>query len=170
LADGARGGTAEWWATKTRQVRDHLRARVSAAERAGLAGWLTPAELALFDAMHVADRRHGLDVAAHLRTQGVADRDVLVAGVLHDCAKGDTGVMPRIAYSLGQRYGTWIWRLAGVVPGWGGAVERLRVHAEASAELAAAAGCAPATVELIRHQDVPVDAIGEQLHLADEAS
>jgi hypothetical protein len=161
---------AAWWATKTRQVRDHLRARVGPAERTALAGWLTPSELALFDAMHVADRRHGLDVMVHLRLQGVVERDVLVAGVLHDCAKGDTGVMPRIAYSLGQRYGTWVWRAAGVMPGWRTALERLRVHAEASAALAAAAGSSPTTVDLIRHQDAPVDAIGEQLHLADEAS
>ena len=31
----------------------------------------TPAQLALFDAMHVADRRHGLDVVASLRAEGV---------------------------------------------------------------------------------------------------
>ena len=166
-----RDGTAAWWATKTRQVRDHLRARVAPTERAQLAAWLTPAELALFDAMHVADRRHGLDVAAHLRTQGVTGRDVLVAGVLHDCSKGDTGVLPRIAYSLGQRYGAWIWRVAGQVPGWAAALERLRVHPEASAALAAAAGCSRETIELIRHQDAPVDPVaGVQLKLADEAS
>jgi hypothetical protein len=169
--DHGRSDGATWWATKVRQVRDHLRARVGPAERAALAGWLTPAELALFDAMHVADRRHGLDVMVHLRLQGVTERDVLVAGVIHDCAKGDTGVMPRIAYSLGQRYGTSIWRIAGIVPGWSVALERLGVHAEASAELAARAGCSPATVELIRHQDAPVDPVaGEQLRLADEAS
>jgi hypothetical protein len=166
-----RSGTADWWATKTRQVRDHLRARVSAAERSQVAAWLSPAELALFDAMHVADRRHGLDVVAHLRADGATDPDLLVAGLLHDCAKGDTGVLPRIVYSLGQRYGTPVWRVAGIVPGWSEALGRLRVHAEASAGLASAAGCSPATVELIRHQDAPVDPIaGEQLRLADEAS
>jgi hypothetical protein len=136
-----------------------------------LAGWLSAPELALFDAMHVADRRHGLDVMVHLRLQGVVDRDVLIAGLLHDCSKGDTGVMPRIAYSLGQRYGTQIWRAAGIVPSWSDGLGRLIGHAEASAALAGAAGCSPATVELIRHQDAPVDPIaGEQLRLADEAS
>ncbi len=162
---------ASWWADKTRQVVGHLRARVAETERNDVAGWLTPPELALFDAMHVADRRHGLDVVAHLRADGLIDPELLVAGLLHDCAKGDTGVMPRIAYSLGQRYGTWIWRAAGVVPGWRAPLERLRVHAEASAALAAGAGCSPRTVELIRHQDAPVDPIaGEQLRLADDAS
>jgi hypothetical protein len=162
---------ASWWADRTRQVAGHLRATVAAAERAQLAAWLSPAELALFDAMHVADRRHGLDVVAHLRSGGLDDREVLVAGLLHDCAKGDTGVLPRIVYSLGQRYGTWIWSLAAAVPASGAALGRLRVHAAASADLAAAAGCSPRTVALIRHQDAPIDPIaGEQLRLADEAS
>jgi hypothetical protein len=162
---------ASWWADKTRQVGRHLGARVTAHERTALGGWLRPAEIALFDAMHVADRRHGLDVVAHLRASGIGERDVLVAGLLHDCAKGDTGMLPRVAYALGQRYGTRVWRVAAIVPGWRAALERLRSHAEASARLAAEAGCAPRTVELIRHQDAPVDPVaGALLKLADEAS
>ena len=162
---------ASWWADKSRQVGRHLRARVTPAERAGLETWLTPAELELFDAMHVADRRHGLDVVARLRAEGVGDEEVLVAGLLHDCAKGDTGVLARIAFSLGQRYGAWVWGIAGIVPAARRSLERLRVHAEASAGLAAAAGCSPRTVELIRHQDAPVDPVmGRLLKLADEAS
>ena len=160
-----------WWADKSRQVGAHLRARVSSSERAELATWLRPPELALFDGMHVADRRHGLDVVVWLRRDGIEDRDVLVAGLLHDCAKGETGVAPRIAFSLGERYGAWIWRLAAAVPGWRAALDRLATHAEASAALAAAAGCSPRTVELIRHQSQPVDPVaGERLRLADEAS
>jgi hypothetical protein len=160
-----------WWADKVRQAGAHVRARVSDAERRQLAAWLTTEQIALFDGMHVADRRHGLDVVARLRSDGATDPDLLVAGLLHDCAKGDTGVLPRIAWSLGQRYGAWIWRAAGIVPGWSAALDRLRVHAEASARMAVAAGCSRATVELIRHQDAPIDPIaGEQLRLADEAS
>jgi hypothetical protein len=144
---------------------------VTSTERGALVAWLRPSELALFDAMHVADRRHGLDVVAHLRREGATDPDLLTAGLLHDCSKGDTGVLPRIAFSLGQRYGAWMWRAAGMVPGWSAALGRLRVHAEASAALTAAAGCSATTVELIRHQDAPIDPIaGEQLRLADEAS
>ena len=160
-----------WWAEKVRQVRAHVRARVSDAERRQLPTWLTAEQVEVFDAMHVADRRHGLDVVARLRADGASDPDLLIAGLLHDCAKGDTGVLPRIAWSLGQRYGSWIWRAAGMVPGWSASLGRLRVHAEASAALAAAAGCSATTVELIRHQDVPIDPIaGEQLRLADEGS
>ncbi|HET9346103.1 MAG TPA: hypothetical protein VFO05_10385 [Candidatus Limnocylindrales bacterium] len=160
-----------WWASKTRQFRSHVRARVSPRELDELAGWLAPAQLKLFDAMHVADRRHGLDVVATLRADGVTDPDALVAGLLHDAGKGDTGVWPRVAFSLGQRYGRWVWRLAGAVPGWGAAIERLRAHAATSAELARAAGCSPRTVALIRDQDAPRDdEFGELLRLADEAN
>ena len=53
--------------------------------------------------MHVADRRHGLDVVASLRAEGVTEPDLLVAGLLHDAGKGDTGVWPRVAYALGSR-------------------------------------------------------------------
>jgi hypothetical protein len=161
----------DWWADKIRQATAHLGARVDPAERAELAGWLRPPELDLFDEMHVADRRHGLDVVAHLRSGGVTEREVLVAGLLHDCAKGDTGIGPRVAYSLGDRHGHAIWRVAALVPGWSAALERLRVHASASADLARGAGCTERTVDLIRHQDRPVDPdAGELLRLADEAS
>jgi len=160
-----------WWAGRVRQFRAHVRARVVSGERDELATWLGPPQLALFDTMHVADRRHGLDVVATLRSAGVTDTDLLVAGLLHDAGKDKTRVWPRVIYSLGQAYGTWIWRLASVVPGVRGDLDRLRIHAEASAGLAAAAGCTARTVELIRHQDEPRDAeFGELLRLADEAN
>jgi hypothetical protein len=121
--------------------------------------------------MHVADRRHGLDVVASLRADGATASDVLLAGLLHDAGKGDTGVGPRVAYTLGERYGTWIWDIAAFLPGWRAALARLRTHAETSAVLAAAAGCTSRTVELIRHQDAPTDPeFGELLRLADEAN
>jgi hypothetical protein len=163
--------SASWWASKVRQFRSHIRARVGPEERAGLVDWLTPAQLALFDGMHIADRRHGLDVVATLRSEGVAEDDVLLAGLLHDAGKGLTGVWPRIAHSLGQGYGAWVWRVAALLPGMAAAISRLRVHAETSAVLAEAAGCPPRTVELIRHQDAPIDPdAGRLLQLADEAN
>jgi hypothetical protein len=160
-----------FWGSKVRQFRAHRGATVAASERAAVEAWLTRAQLALFDRMHVADRRHGLDVVATLRAQGVTDRDVLLAGLLHDAGKGQTGLWPRVAYSLGQEYGRRIWRLTSVIPGWSAALARLRDHAEISARLAAEAGCTPLTVELIRHQDAPRDpSFGELLRLADEAN
>jgi len=162
---------ASWWGPKVRQFRAHLRAKVAPVERAALVAWTTPAQRALFDSMHVADRRHGLDVVSSLRGDGVDDRDVLLAGLLHDAGKGNTGVLPRVAYSLGQRYGPLIWRAASIVPGWADAIARLKTHARASATLAAAAGCSERTVDLIRQQDAPTDPeYGELLRLADEAN
>ena len=161
-----------WWAGKARQFRMHVRARVAPGERAGLVDWLTDRQLDLFDGMHLADRRHGLDVVATLRTEGVTDPEVLVAGLLHDAGKGSTGVWPRVAYALGQAYGPWVWRVsAAVLPGFREALARLHAHAETSAILAAEAGCSPRTVELIRNQDAPIDPdAGRLLKLADEAN
>lgn len=160
-----------WWATKVRQFRAHLRASVPSAERTELQGWLSPDQLRLFDAMHVADRRHGLDVAASLRAEGIEDREVLLAGLLHDAGKGKVGVLPRVAYALGQAYGRWIWQLASIVPGMRSAIDRLAAHAETSAALAEAAGCPARTVDLIRWQEAPRDSeFGELLRLADEAN
>ena len=120
--------------------------------------------------MHVADRRHGLDVVAYLRRAGVADRNVLAAGLLHDCGKGDTGWAPRVAWSLGEAFGPRVHAAAARLPGWGAAMVRLRDHAELSAAAVAAAGLPPRAVALVREQDAPSDAaFGRVFHAADEA-
>ena len=166
-----RPGSGAWWLTKVRQTKRHLLARVPARERDAVAAWLTPAQLAVFDAMHVADRRHGLDVVAALRGAGERDPEVLVAGLVHDAGKGDAGMVPRILCSLDQAGIVWPARLARRIPGIAGTLDRLTAHAETSARLAEAAGCSPRTVELIRWQDAPRDPdAGERLRLADEAS
>jgi HD domain len=135
-----------------------------------LTAWTRPAELALFDAMHVADRRHGLDVVAYLRRAGVADRDVLAAGLLHDCGKGGTGWPPRVAWSLGEALGPWVWVGARRIPGWGDAMTRLRDHAELSADAVAAAGLSARAVALVREQAAPSDPeFGRVFRAADEA-
>jgi len=160
-----------WWAGKLRRTWHYLRARVEPDERAELETWLDPARLALFDAMHVADRRHCLDVVRALRARGVTDHDLLVAGLLHDCGKGPrVRLVHRVAWSLGQRYGEWIWRWSSRLPTFRTGLERLRRHAARSAELAAQAGCTARTVELIRLQENPVDEAGELLLAADEAN
>jgi hypothetical protein len=160
-----------WWGNRVRQFRAHLRASVGPSERLDLAAWATPAQRALFESMHVADQRHGLDVVASLRAEGVSEPHVLLAGLLHDAGKGRTGVWPRVAWTLGERFGPWVWRVAAVIPGFGPALARLRDHAEVSGSLAAAAGCDEATVDLIRHQAAPRDPrYGELLRLADEAN
>jgi hypothetical protein len=161
-----------WWATRIGQACRHLTAQVRPGEREALAAWLTGTQLSLFDSMHRADQRHGLDVVAALRASGHDDPELLLAALLHDCSKGPGVRLPhRVAWSLGERYGDGVLRLAGRLPGFAAAFEAIGHHAEGSARLAAAAGCPPRTVELIRHQDAPVDPVaGVALHRADEAS
>jgi hypothetical protein len=160
-----------WWATKIRQSIVHVFGRVRPAERDALASWLTPAQLALFDRMHRADRRHGLDVVATLRAEGVTDADVLVAGLLHDCGKGDAGLAARVVHALADAFGGWLRRPFAAWPPLRADLDRLERHAELSADLAAAAGCSTRTVELVRWQDAPRDPeFGRLLKLADEAN
>lgn len=161
-----------WWSKKVRQTVRHVIGRVSADERAGLSAWLDEPQLRLFDSMHRADQRHGLDVAATLRAEGRADPELLQAALLHDCSKGPDVRLPhRVAWSLGERYGAGVVHALARLPGFGTAFERLRHHADDSARLALEAGCSERTAGLIRHQAAPVDPdAGVALQLADEAS
>jgi hypothetical protein len=161
-----------WWAAKVRRFGRYFTGRVSAAERAELRSWLSPPQMDLFDAMHPADQRHGLDVVAALRADGHAQPDLLLAGLLHDCGKGrDLHVWHRVAWSLGERYGARVERAFERVPTFRAAFATMRDHAARSAELAAAAGCNAATVELIRNQAEPTDPVlGRALLLADQAN
>ena len=160
-----------WWSAKIRRTWNYLRPKVSAADRAGLAGWLTPGQLSLYDAQPAGDRRHGLDVVASLRSAGTVDPDLLVAGLLHDCGKGRHVRFPhRVVWSLGLRYGTWITRFFRPWPTFGTGLAGLRDHATRSAELAAEAGCSPRAVELIMNQEASTDDAGRLLLAADEAN
>lgn len=161
-----------WWGTKVRQTRRHLFGRVSEHERAGLDDWLDQPQLALFDSMHRADQRHGLDVAMALRAEGRDDPELLLAALFHDSSKGPgTRLHHRVAWSLGERYGSGVEGAFARLPGYGAAFERLRHHPDDSARLALQAGCSERTAELIRHQSDPVDPdAGVALRLADEAS
>lgn len=159
-----------WWAEKIGRVVSYARAGVSAAERAEVAALLTPRELALFEGMPRADRRHGLDVAVALRRAGHGDdRELILAGILHDAGKGPSvRLWHRVAWSLGQRYGRWVVTAAAVVPGARGVFERLDAHARISAELARAAGAPARTVALIDAEGDPHDPAARALQLADD--
>lgn len=143
---------------------------MSEQERAELATLMTPRLLALFDSMPRPDQRHGLDVAAALRRAGFGtDRELLLAGLLHDAGKGrSVRLWHRVTWSLGQRYGRRVVALAGAVPGARGVFARLDRHAELSADLAAAAGAPMRTVELIRGSAAGGDPGAVALHRADE--
>lgn len=164
--------SARWWAGRVRQFMRYLTGRVTESERATLRAWLTPAQLDLFDEMHRADKRHGLDVVQALRSTGHSDPDLLVAGLLHDCGKGRSlRLWHRIGWSLSERYDGWVRKAALRLPTFAPAFATQAAHAGRSAELALAAGCSPRTADLIRHQAEPTDQeLGVALRLADEAS
>lgn len=164
--------TLRWWIGKIGQAVRYLTAEVRADERRDLAAWLTPAQLRLFDAMHRADQRHGLDVVEALRSAGHAEEDLVLAGLFHDAGKGRSTRLPhRVAWSLGERYGAWVWTVATRLPGFAGGLQRMRDHSERSAALAMRAGCSPLVADLIRYQSAPRDpALGEALRAADEAN
>ena len=160
-----------WWAGRIRQFLRYVTGRVSAADRTNLAAWLTPAQLVLFDEMHRADQRHGLDVVAALRAAGHSDPDLLLAGLLHDSGKGrDLRLWHRVAWALADRHA----RLEPPfvrLPKFRTAFGTMAAHVERSAELALGSGCSARTADLIRHR---VEAVDEDLvmalRLADEAS
>jgi hypothetical protein len=160
-----------WWAGRTRQFGRYVTGRVTDGERQALDTWLTPAQLALFDEMHRADKRHGLDVVATLRRAGHSEPDLLIAGLLHDCGKGRSlHVWHRVAWSLFEPRRR-IKRFVLMIPTFRPAFATIAAHADRSAEMALAAGCSARTADLIRHQDHPTDAdFGVALKLADEAS
>jgi hypothetical protein len=149
-----------------------MRGRVTPTELVTLRSMLTAPQLELFGRMHPADQRHGLDVMAALREAGHRDPELLLAGLLHDAAKGrSVRLWHRIAWSLAERYGDWVLRVGRVLPGAERGFDRLRHHAERSAEMALAAGCSQRTADLIRHQAEPQDeAFGPALLLADQAN
>jgi hypothetical protein len=161
-----------WWAGKVRRFGRYFTGRNGGTEKAGLTEWLTPAQLGLFESMHPADQRHGLDVVAALRADGHAQPELLLAGLLHDCGKGrGLHVWHRVGWSLGERYGKRVERSFERLPSFRAAFMTMRDHAARSAELAAAAGCSAATVELIRNQAEPIDPVlGRALLLADQAN
>ena len=160
-----------WWARRVRQFVRYVTGRVTPAERAALSSWLAPAQLDLFERMHRADQRHGLDVVAALRRAGHSDPDLLLAGLLHDAGKGrDLHIWHRVAWALAERH-------PGLeptflrVPSFGAAFATMADHAERSARLALEAGCSARTADLIRHQAEPSDEeLVVALGLADEAS
>ena len=160
---------------RVRQFAAHVTARVTSEEAGNARRILPPAAFDLFAAMPVADRRHALDVVAHLVASGRDDPELLCAALLHDAAKGHRlRLWHRVAGVL----------LDAVAPS---ALERLARddsrswrypfhlylhHAALSAGAARAAGCSARTAAFIRNEAaLPADApLLAALHAADEAS
>jgi len=139
-----------------------LVAWVPKGEHGLLSEYLTPPQAELFLRMPRCDQRHGLDVFRALRGKQHHDHDLLAAALLHDVGKSDgrlrlwhrvlivliEALMPQLLERLAREEPR-SWRYSFFVH---------QHHPELGAELAWAAGCSPATVELIRrHQESPAN-------------
>ena len=154
------------------QFIGHLRARVTPDEDAFVARVLPERAVALFVAMPVADRRHGLDVAERLLMAGQRDHDLLAAALLHDVAKGHrmrlwhrvTGVLLQAA---APRF---LARLASPRQrSWRYPFHLYLHHTPMSAEAARSAGCSDRCAAFIRGIS-PEMSLQAALLAADEAS
>jgi hypothetical protein len=154
------------------QFVGHLRARVSPDEDAFVRRVLPDDAVALFDAMPVADQRHGLDVAERLLASGQRDPDLLAAALLHDAAKGGRmrlwhRVSGVLLEAVAPRF---LGRLASPhVTSWRYPFHLYLHHAPMSAEAARTAGCSDRCAAFIRGIS-PEMSLQSALHAADEAS
>ena len=152
----------------------HVRARVDPDEEATVERLLPTAAAALFAGMPVADRRHGLDVAARLVATGVDDPDVLAAALLHDAGKGRrVRLWHRVAGVLIEAVSPRaLERLASPNPqSWRFPFHLYARHATISAGLATAAGCTPRVGAFIIGKVSSDDAhLARALKAADDAS
>jgi hypothetical protein len=144
--------------------------RLTPAEWLEVSAVLTPPQQGLFRRMETNDQRHSLQVLRTLVREGETCHDLLVAALLHDVGKSHHPLRlwerpivvltrlfrPAMVVRWGQGAGDkdWGWKRPFVIyeqhPAWG-------------AQMAAAAGCSPLTVWLIRgHQERPAmqDSVG----------
>lgn len=128
-------------------------------------GLLSPAEQALWRRMPDADRRHAVDVAWSL---GDRPRDVLVAALLHDVGKIESGL------GTFARVGATLATVVRPRDRWSGRVGDYLRHDELGARLLADAGSAPLVVAWAREHHQPPErwtvdrAIGDALKAADD--
>jgi hypothetical protein len=115
----------------------------------------------LYDAMPCADQRHSLRVLHTLTAAGHDEPALLQAALLHDCAKREAGIRiwHRVALVLLKTFWPrmamrWEADPAPARMDWRYPMRAQLHHPERGAALAAAAGCDPLAVTLIRrHQD-----------------
>ena len=144
-----------------RRVRQFFRAtfaQVHPDEIVAIQAILTPEQMALFQRMDRSDQRHSLDVYHTLRRAGHHDLDLQQAALLHDASKAASRltVWHRTAIVLSHSMApSWLARLAAKGCGWKQPFATHVQHAQASAVLAAQAGCTTQAVDLIRRHHEP---------------
>lgn len=141
--------------------------------------YLTPAQRERFAQLSAFDQQHLCRVANHLRTHGVSDPDVIVAGLLHDIGKSDgehrVHLGDRVGKVLLKRFAPGMLHRAaeqypeGRFPGLALTVR----HPEIGADIARSLGCSERTCWLIEYHEAETD-LGDpdlaRLQAADFAS
>ena len=122
---------------------------------------LSPEDFALFQRMNTADRAHSLRVYQWLREQGYDQRDLLAAGLIHDCGKAAThlAVWQRTLKVLLKKLAPDAWRRLSApadVNNWRYPFFILATHAQIGAEWAREAGCSELTCWLIAHHETDI--------------
>lgn len=154
---------------RTRQFLRALGERPDAQTRRLAATYLDDRSAALFFEQTPRDQGHAARTATWLLACG-AERELIVAGLLHDIGKGRQRLWQRVAYVLLAACGPQtLARVARPGDGWRGALDRSRRHAELGARLARSAGQPYAIAELIAgHHRPPASAEAALLQAADE--
>lgn len=146
---------------RIRQLLVSLRRTLNAADQAEVQHWLPPLAVALFLRMTPRDQQHSLDVLRRVQHTMPGQPALYAAALLHDVAK---------TAQPGRRIRLWHRVLVVILSAfWPVSVSKLASadpqswrypfflhlhHPLLGAQMAAAAGCDPLTVELIRrHQD-----------------
>jgi hypothetical protein len=137
---------------RIRQFWRALTARVRTEEWSLVRGVLSEPAVFLFAGMPRQDQRHGLDVLYGLRERGADAPELLAAALLHDVGKSE-GVRTRhrvFAVLVRAVHPEWLDRVASPDPDdWRFPLWLQLRHAQRGADLAEAAGCGAATVQLI---------------------
>ena len=129
--------------------------------------------LTLFRSQHPRDIAHSAATARWLIERGQADNDLIVAGLLHDVAKGEQRRADRVAWVLAG-YAGLERRLAGRGSRFEfrRAMARTAEHSAAGARILLQAGATPAVAELTRLHHAPpgTDRVLALLQQADAAN
>ncbi len=148
------------WQTRVRQVWEGLRPEPDPLEREFTRCYLTPQTQPLFDRLATHDRRHLVQVARQLAEREPCNRDLIVAGLLHDVGKADecgtVSLADRIGNVFTARYlprcYSWLTR-----PGnsrWRHGMQLSANHAQLGAVLAEQHGCSERTIWLIKNHEM----------------
>ena len=133
-------------------------ARVSAEDRREADAVLNPAARAWFHSLPRDLQWHGVQVMHDLQRAGIDRSDVLAAALLHDAGKaeGPNGPLVRTFSVLARHLApAWSARRKEIDYRSARGIDRVLAiayqHPEIAAEKAAACGCDPVTIDLIRH-------------------